>query len=139
MPRRLTHLFRDFADNLNTMITETLGPVAETARGFEIIEFRDRYDVPCSLQQSSLADSDRPGASAVWFGPDDASPKVIWHEAAAAGVKTDATCGWVDFPLPAQVSCNTRAHLSRDQVEALVNHLQAWLKNGTFTHYPATA
>lgn len=110
----------------------TLGPVTHTARGFELIEFKDRYDAACSLQQSSIADSETPGASAIWFGPNDAAPKVIWHEAAAAGVKTDATCGWVDFPLPPQVSCNTRAHLSREQVEALVYHLQCWLDDGSF-------
>lgn len=39
-----------------------------TARGFQIIEFQDRYNAPCELQQSSLADFTQPGASAVWLG-----------------------------------------------------------------------
>ncbi len=52
------------------MIKETpLGPVGETERGFEIIRFDDRYHKPCELQQSSLADCEPPGSSAVWLGP----------------------------------------------------------------------
>lgn len=48
-----------------------LGPLTTTNRGFERIEFTDRCNARCSLQQSSLADSDRPGASAVWLGVGD--------------------------------------------------------------------
>lgn len=44
--------------------------VIESERGFEIIRFTDRYGKLCSLQQSSLADFEPPGSSAVWFGPD---------------------------------------------------------------------
>jgi len=46
-------------------------PVEHTLRGFEIIEFTDRYDSECSLQQSSLAEFEPPGSSAVWLGVDD--------------------------------------------------------------------
>lgn len=42
-----------------------------TNRGFELIEFRDRYGKLCQLQQSSLADFEPPGSSAVWLGLDD--------------------------------------------------------------------
>jgi hypothetical protein len=42
-----------------------------TGRNFEIIRFRDRYDVECSLQQSSLAEFEPPGSSAVWLGVED--------------------------------------------------------------------
>jgi hypothetical protein len=42
-----------------------------TSRGFEIINFKDRYDKECSLQQSSLADFELPGSSAIWFGRGD--------------------------------------------------------------------
>jgi hypothetical protein len=47
---------------------KSLGPVTQTGRGFEVIEFRDRYDQECTLQQSSLADYTKPGSSAVWLG-----------------------------------------------------------------------
>jgi hypothetical protein len=38
----------------------------KTARGFRLIEFRDLYDVPCSIQESSLATQ-----PALWVGVDD--------------------------------------------------------------------
>ena len=45
-----------------------LGKTEHTYRGFEFIGFKDRYDTPCSLQASSLADYEQPGISAVWLG-----------------------------------------------------------------------
>ena len=35
----------------------------KTDRGFNIDEFQDRYDIPCSLQESSLATED-----CIWLG-----------------------------------------------------------------------
>jgi hypothetical protein len=117
----------------------SLGPVERTDRGFEIVKFQDRYDVPCSLQMSSLADCEKPGTSAVWFGTDDARPQVMASQAHILGLKTEETCGWVPYPIPAIVSLKTRAHLSRDQVSALVRHLQSWLSTGTFSYDEPTA
>ena len=45
--------------------------VEHTERGFEIINFIDQYKEQCSLQQSSLAIYEQPGASAVWLGPNE--------------------------------------------------------------------
>jgi hypothetical protein len=109
-----------------------LGKVGRTHRGFEIIEFTDRYAVPCSLQASSLAEYQTPGISAVWLGPNDADPKVMASQASAFGVKTKETTGWVPYPIPEGVSLNTRAHLDRKQVKALLGHLVAWLYTGSF-------
>jgi hypothetical protein len=47
---------------------ELLGPVDHTGRGFELIEFTDRNDQKCTLQQSSAADYVQPGSSAIWLG-----------------------------------------------------------------------
>jgi len=110
----------------------TLGPVTRTARGFEIIEFKDRSEVECSLQASSLADYTQPGISAVWLGPNEAHPRVLAREAASVGVQTSRTTGWVDFPVPENVMMTTRAHLDHTQVRALIRHLQNWLNYGTF-------
>lgn len=49
-------------------VDELLGRVEVTERGFEIIEFTDRYNKKCQLQQSSLAEFELPGSSAVWLG-----------------------------------------------------------------------
>jgi hypothetical protein len=45
-----------------------LGEVRLTHRGFQYVEFLDRNNEPCSLQQSSLADFEPPGTSALWLG-----------------------------------------------------------------------
>lgn len=90
-----------------------LGVVTQTVRGFELIDFVDRYGEACSLQQSSLAIYEQPGASAVWLGCDHETI----HE------KTGERCG-------------ARMHLDREKVAALIPHLQAWLKTGSFRIEP---
>lgn len=104
-----------------------LGKQKKSGRGFPLVEFKDYYDNPCSLQASSLAIYQQPGTSAVWLGVDDAQPKVMASQAAAVGVETTETTGWVPYPLPPEVLLSTRMHLDRKQVEALIGHLQAWL------------
>lgn len=109
-----------------------LGKVEKTERGFEVVNFKDHYGTRCSLQASSLAIYKKPGTSAIWLGVDDANPQVLHGDAAALGVKTDATCGWVKYPLSDKVHLTTRMHLNREQVEALIPMLQNWLKRDTF-------
>ena len=45
-----------------------LGKLERTDRGLEVIDFKDRYDRTCSIQQSSLAVFTTPGTSAIWLG-----------------------------------------------------------------------
>ena len=113
---------------------EPLGFVEKTERGFEVIRFLDRYGVHCSLQASSLWDgeNDKPGTGAVWLGCDDPDPRVMASKAPALGIQTSETTGWVPYPVPEDVLMNTRAHLSREQVAALIKHLQAWLDTDSF-------
>lgn len=96
-----------------------------TARGFGLIEFIDRYDHKCTLQKSSLATED-----AIWLGIDDPNPQVMAVHAAALGIKTPAVNGWVQYPLPAQVSLTTRMHLTREQVADLLPLLQHFVDTG---------
>ena len=87
-----------------------LGPVKKTARGFQIIDFEDRYRVPCSLQQSSIfsdENANNPGATAVWLGVDRRTEQ----------------------PDPANP---TRMHLDRNQVQSLIAVLEMWLQTGEF-------
>ena len=49
-------------------MNKTMEKVETTERGFEFINFADIYGLNCSLQQSSLAECEQPGASAVWLG-----------------------------------------------------------------------
>lgn len=104
----------------------TLGPIEVTSRGFELILFKDQNATACSLQQSSLVEP------SIWLGLHECDPKVMAREAADAGVKTDKTEGWVSYPIPAQVYIPMRMHLNQQQVSALVEHLQHWLRQGNF-------
>ena len=116
--------------------TVGLGAVERTSRGFEVVNFKDHYGTKCSLQASSLAIYQKPGTSAIWLGVDDPQPKCLHGDAAALGVKTDATCGWVDVPLSDKIMLTTRMHLNREQVEALIPMLQSWLDADTFGKAP---
>lgn len=76
--------------------------ITKTDRGFQIVRFKDRGGVECTLQQSSaIDDTDRgmeqPGSSFVWLGGIDA-----------------------------------RMHLSRERVAELLPILSRWLETGKF-------
>lgn len=107
----------------------------KTNRGFQIIEFKDRYGVKCQLQQSSLADFEPPGSSAVWLGVADAKPQIMASDAIKLGLKTKETTGWVPFPIPDDVLLTTRMHLDLEQAKWLVKELQHWIENGKFDGY----
>ena len=49
-------------------LSDGLGPVLRTGRGFQYIEFQDRNGNTCDIQQSSVADYEPPGSSALWLG-----------------------------------------------------------------------
>lgn len=102
-----------------------MSDLKHTQRGFAYIEFQDRYEHKCSLQKSSLATED-----AIWFGIDDANPQVLHGDARRLGIETDATSGWVPYPLPAEVSLATRMHLTQDQVRELLPTLIHFAETG---------
>ena len=96
-----------------------------TNRGFAIKEFVDLYGSKCSIQKSSLASQD-----AIWLGVDDANPQILASTAKELGFITDQKTGWIDFPIPKQVSMTTRMHLSREQARALIPLLQKFVDTG---------
>jgi hypothetical protein len=98
----------------------------KTLRGFGIRYFNDRYDAPCSIQESSLATE-----AAIWLGVNDAQPKVMASEAASVGVQTDQTTGWVTYPIPDNVQLTTRMHLTIPMVRKLLPVLQKFVETGT--------
>lgn len=83
----------------------------KTARGFDLVEFRDEYGNKCSIQKSSLADRD-----AIWFGVNDPTP--------IQGPP------WRSYPLPPDVVCHTRMHLTRRKVAELLPILQHFVTTG---------
>jgi hypothetical protein len=93
--------------------------VETTNRGFNIIQFIDRYGDKCSLQKSSLATED-----CIWLGIDDASPKIMAYKVMDHGV------GGVKYPIHPDVLISTRMHLTQDQVKELLPHLQKFVETG---------
>lgn len=104
-----------------------LGETSKTGRGFGIVEFVDRNGRDCSLQASSAIDDEEegawenPGSSAIWLGCNDANPRIFIEDK-----------GWTDIPMPKGYIANTRMHLSRTQVKALIVKLQCWVDTGSF-------
>jgi len=84
------------------------------------MEFTDRNGVGCSLQKSSMAFED-----CIWLGANEIGLKRF----------TPGAVGWQDVPLentPYGVThiANTRMHLSREQVAALLPHLHRFVETG---------
>lgn len=87
---------------------------APTNRGFERLEFTDLNDVGCSLQESSLASD-----TAIWLGCSKPNLK-----------KLVQFQGWVPVEMPENHQVTTRMHLNREQVAALLPHLQRFVETG---------
>jgi hypothetical protein len=93
--------------------------MSKTIRGFVIDEFEDRYGSQCSLQKSSLATED-----CIWFGVDNANPKILASKAIRLGIPTNGkTTGWINYPIPDDVLLSTRMHLTQEQVLSLLPSL----------------
>jgi len=84
-----------------------------TQRGFKITGFVDRYGVECNIQESSLATED-----AIWIGCKDANPQIL-----------TPNNGWQKVYIPGLL-CNTRMHLTRDQVKDILPFLQNFVETG---------
>jgi len=117
-----------------------LGETSRTPRGFGIVEFRDTYDVACSLQISSRAvcENEEGGVDDplgwVWLGPSDARPQIMKSTAVKMGlpVPPGEVSGWMPYPIPDDVLVTTRMHLDEKQVRGLIARLQTWLATGGF-------
>ena len=90
-----------------------------TNRGFGVWKFKDKYGAGCSLQDSSLASE-----PAVWFGVNDADPKIMASKTPEGGT------GWVPFKIPEDVLLTTRMHLTQEQVKELLPILIHFAETG---------
>lgn len=101
--------------------------VERTERGFALVSFSDVNGVQCSLQKSSLATED-----AIWLGANEIGLRHF-----------QAGTGWSDVPTPHTVSdhfvANTRMHLTRDQVAALLPALNRFAETGELDAAPSTS
>ena len=76
---------------------------SKTERGFTLIKFKDRYNQPCTLQESSLA-----------------TEKCIW-----LGVHSE-----IDLNTGEHLGPNQRMHLTQEQVKELLPLLKKFVKTG---------
>lgn len=97
-----------------------------TERGFQRLVFRDHYGVESSIQQSS-GDTE-----AIWFGVDDADPRILATHANRMGFPNPSgeTTGWVPFHVPNEVLLSTRMLLTTEQVRNIIPVLQRFVDTG---------
>jgi hypothetical protein len=109
----LVEMYYEFLGNFKPS-TEEEFTVEHTNRSFAFISFKDRNGVECSVQKSSLAFED-----CIWFGCNAPNPR---HFVPGEG--------WIDLTLPDNTLCDTRMHLSREHVKALLPALQKFAETG---------
>ena len=89
-----------------------------TERGFAISNFIDYYGKKSSIQKSSIVEPE-----CIWLGIENAEPKIMARDAHKLGIETKESVGWIDYPVPDQVSIRTRMHLTRRMVFNLLPQL----------------
>jgi len=99
---------------------------SKTKRGFEITEFEDTYGAKCSLQMSFSAMENK-----IWFGVNNADPKIMVSKAKEHGLVPQGENGWMAYPIPDDVLLNTRMHLNREKVAELLPYLIRFLETGS--------
>lgn len=128
----------DQNDNVETRPNDVFGVDDTTARGFELVNFRDQYGKECSLQISSLAVCENEDGTVdgplgcVWLGIDDADPIIMKTKARELGMDLPPgnPSGWMPYQVPEDVLMTTRMHLNEQQVRGLIDRLQTWLETG---------
>jgi hypothetical protein len=99
--------------------------LTKTSRGFDLIEFKESGGAKCSLQKSSSAEEDY-----VWLGADDLglkgfAPYRSWQDISEDEIKR--VFGFTE------IVTDTRMHLSREQVKALLPYLKKFVETGELT------
>lgn len=97
----------------------------ESNRGFVVGNFKDTYNLNCSIQESSSASE-----ACIWLGVDDAKPMIMASQAAEFGINTTEITGWVPYPIPDEVLLHTRMHLNQEQARELIKALQIFVETG---------
>lgn len=85
----------------------------KTLRGFDIVQFQDRLDTPCSIQKSSLANE-----NTIWIGVNDANPMIR------------SVVGWVPYEVPSEVLFTTRMELTQELAAEILPILQRFVDTG---------
>lgn len=89
--------------------------LTKTGRGFLRADFKDGNGYDCSIQESSAAES-----AHLWLGVNDPNP---------VHFPANGT-GWHPYPLPENVQCTTRMHLTQEQAADLWPLLKRFAETG---------
>jgi hypothetical protein len=92
-------------------------------RGLYGFKFLDRYQVECSIQNSSLATT-----SAIWIGVTDSTP--FYH------IDIDGHKAGDKVTLPPGTISHSRMHLTQAQVKSLIPILQEFADTGELPMHP---
>lgn len=89
----------------------------KTDRGLSIVEFVDRNEHKCSVQNSSAASE-----ACIWLGVnnDSVDPQTFV-----------ANKGWTRVEVPADTLYHSRMHLNQEQVKKLIPFLQNFIETGS--------
>ena len=96
----------------------------KTIRGFKRGEFKDADNTECSIQESSAC------GAYIWLGVNKVDAQFLAKDAKKVGVATDRTLGWIQYPIPPEVSLFSRMHLSQKQVKKLLPLLTHFAEHG---------
>jgi hypothetical protein len=109
-----------------------IGEDTVTPRGFGVVRFADYNGNVCSLQNSSLVETEKDPLGYIWLGIDDANPIILASDARKAGLTIPRhSAGWIPYPIPREVLLHTRMHLNERQVRWLIARLQTWMESGS--------
>ena len=95
--------------------------IRKTERGFTIGEFRDRYNQPCSIQESNIATED-----CIWLGCEDIGLKRYIPDKGWENIHLENTANGVEH------IANNRMLLNQEQAAMLIPLLQKFIDTGDF-------
>lgn len=103
--------------------------VNKTARGFDLIEFKDDNGNNCSLQKSSSV------VGKIWLGIADPFVKEFWYDEIPEN--KNLKYRWEDRDINDlkqspnnEILIHSRMHLTREQVKELLPYLQKFVETG---------
>ena len=118
-------------DYKNRLPREGGAVLMKTARGFEVVHFKDDYGIDCSIQESSAVEPH------IWLGVHNPDVSIMYNDLDVLSdisvVRDDAFInrrGWCTLNIPDEVRIFSRMHLNQKQAKVLIKQLKYFVKTG---------
>ena len=103
--------------------------ITKTCRGFDLIEFKDKNNINCSLQKSSIA-----GEDCIWLGLNNPDLKEFYPyprniEDSFIQITKDDLDKLKHRPQN-EIYINSRMHLTQTQAKELLPYIQRFIETG---------